>query len=58
MAIQFNVLDIKTLRDAQAHPEKYPALQIRVCGWNAYFTSLDQVEQNQFIAASESSGTF
>ena len=57
-SVHFNVFSAETLLDAQKHPEKYASLQVRVCGWNAYFTSLDQVEQNQFIAAAESSGTF
>ena len=53
MAIQFNVLDIKTLRDAQAHPEKYPALQIRVCGWNVLWNNLSRAEQDAYIARAE-----
>lgn len=50
MAIQFNVLDVKTLRDAQAHPDKYPGLQIRVCGWNVLWNNLSRAEQNAYIA--------
>ncbi len=38
--IQFNVFDSKTLQDARVHPEKYATLQVRVCGWNVYFTSM------------------
>lgn len=49
-AIQFNVFDVDTLRDAQQHPEKYASLQIRVTGWSVYFTTLSEAEQNQFIA--------
>jgi formate C-acetyltransferase len=48
-AIQFNVFDIDTLRDAQRNPEKYATLQIRVTGWSVYFTSLSRFEQDQFI---------
>lgn len=49
-AIQFNVFDVATLRDAQQHPERYASLQIRVTGWSVYFTSLSAFEQEQFIA--------
>lgn len=49
-AIQFNVLDAETLRDAQRHPEKYESLQVRVTGWSVYFTTLTREEQDQYIA--------
>lgn len=48
-ALQFNVFDAETLRDAQRHPEKYASLQIRVTGWSVYFTHLLPSEQEQFI---------
>ncbi|HAL48110.1 MAG: hypothetical protein FI707_12545 [SAR202 cluster bacterium] len=48
-AIQFNVFDVETLRDAQRHPEKYASLQIRVTGWSVYFTTLSREAQDQFI---------
>ncbi|MDP6665841.1 MAG: pyruvate formate lyase family protein [Dehalococcoidia bacterium] len=49
-AIQFNVMDAETLRDAQRHPEKYASLQVRVTGWSVYFTTLTRREQDQYIA--------
>ncbi len=49
-ALQFNVFDAQTLRDAQRHPEKYASLQIRVTGWSVYFTTLSPQEQEMFIA--------
>ncbi len=49
-AIQFNVMDAETLRDAQRHPEKYESLQVRVTGWSVYFTTLSRKEQDQYIA--------
>lgn len=52
-AIQYNVLNAETLRDAQKHPENYPNLQVRVCGWNATFVSLTETEQNEFIKQAE-----
>jgi pyruvate-formate lyase len=48
-ALQFNVYDAETLRDAQRHPERYASLQIRVTGWSVHFTSLSRSEQDQFI---------
>ena len=53
MAIQFNIFDADTLREAQRHPEKYVNLQVRVCGWNVRFISLSQEEQDMFIAKAE-----
>ena len=52
-AIQYNVLNAETLRDAQKNPENYPNLQVRVCGWNALFSSLTEEEQNEFIKQAE-----
>ncbi|MFC1719010.1 pyruvate formate lyase family protein [Candidatus Poribacteria bacterium] len=49
-AIQFNVYDVETLRDAQQHPERYSSLQIRVTGWSVFFTTLGKATQDQFIA--------
>ena len=53
MAIQFNIFDADTLRDAQRNPEKYANLQVRVCGWNVRFTNLRPEEQDMFIAKAE-----
>jgi formate C-acetyltransferase len=48
-ALQFNVYDAETLRDAQRNPENYAGFQIRLTGWSVYFTSLSVEEQNMFI---------
>ena len=55
MAIQYNVLDPGVLRRAQAHPEEYPNLQVRLCGWNVLFSSLTREEQETFIRRAEAS---
>lgn len=55
LALHGNVFDAAVLRDAREHPEKYENLQVRVCGWNAYFTKLTQAEQNAFIRQAETS---
>ena len=52
-ALHGNVFDAKLLKDAQAHPEKYSNLQVRVCGWNAYFVNLSKIEQDCFIKQAE-----
>jgi len=49
-ALQVNVLDPATLRDAQAHPEGYRHLLVRVTGYNAYFTSIGRELQDEIIA--------
>lgn len=49
-ALQFNVVDAETLRDAQRHPEQYANLQIRVTGWSVYFVTLPKEEQDMFLA--------
>lgn len=53
-AMQINVFDADTLRDAQAHPEKYGDLQIRVCGWNVLWNNICKEEQDGFIRQAES----
>jgi pyruvate formate-lyase/glycerol dehydratase family glycyl radical enzyme len=51
--VQFNVVDSDTLRDAQARPEKYPDLVVRVSGYCAYFTDLGRSIQNDIISRTE-----
>lgn len=47
--VQFNVVSADTLRRAQAQPEEYRSLVVRVAGYSAYFTELDQELQNEII---------
>ncbi|MCB0148060.1 MAG: formate C-acetyltransferase, partial [Caldilineaceae bacterium] len=51
--VQFNVVSAATLRAAQANPEEYRSLVVRVAGYSAYFTELDQELQNEIIARTE-----
>ena len=51
-AVQYNVLDTEVLKDAKLNPEKYPNLQVRLCGWNVLFSSLSEKEKDEFIARS------
>ena len=54
-ALHGNVFTTDDLHAAQKNPEKYANLQVRVCGWNAYFVSLTQEEQDAFIRQAETS---
>lgn len=47
--IQFNVLSYAQLVEAKAHPEKYPALIVRVWGFSAYFNELPDSYKNNLI---------
>jgi formate C-acetyltransferase len=49
-ALQINLLNADMLRDAQAHPENYRHLLVRVTGYNAYFTAIGRELQNEIIA--------
>ena len=51
--IQFTVFSPEELRDAQAHPEKYETLQVRVCGWNVRWNDLARPEQDAYIRRAE-----
>ncbi len=53
MSIHYNVLNGDILRDARLHPDAYPNLQVRVCGWNALFSMLSRREQDDFIRLAE-----
>ena len=48
-AIHFNVFDVRLLEEAKRHPEKYPELQIRVCGWNVLWNNLSVAEQDAYL---------
>ena len=53
MHMQFNVVSRETLRDAQAHPEKYKSLVVRVAGYSALFTTLSKSLQDDIINRTE-----
>ena len=49
MHMQFNVVSRETLLDAQAHPENYKNLVVRVAGYSALFTTLSRSLQDDII---------
>ncbi len=51
--IQFNVVTAATLRAAQADPEKYRDLIVRVAGYSDYFCDLTRALQDEIIARTE-----
>ncbi len=51
--IQMNVVTAETLREAQANPEKYRDLIVRVAGYSDYFCDLGKTLQDEIIARTE-----
>ncbi len=48
--LQFNVIDADTLKKAQANPEQFRSLIVRVAGYSDYFNNLSEQLQNEIIA--------
>ena len=51
--VQFNCISSDTLRDAQAHPENYKDLLVRVAGYSTQFVNLSRSMQDAIIARTE-----
>ncbi len=51
--IQFNIVDTRTLKKAQASPDDYRDLLVRVAGYSDYFVDLDEYHQQEIIERTE-----
>ncbi|MDD7305839.1 MAG: glycyl radical protein [Peptoniphilaceae bacterium] len=51
--VQYNVIDKKTLLDAQKHPEDHKDLIVRVAGYSAFFNVLSKATQDDIIGRTE-----
>ena len=51
--LQFNIINQKTLLDAQKNPENYRSLLVRVAGYSAYFVQLSPKLQDDIILRTE-----
>jgi formate C-acetyltransferase len=53
MQLQINVVDADTLRKAQANPQAYRNLCVRVTGYSAFFVEMGRKAQEELIARTE-----
>ena len=47
--MQLNAVNTKVMKDAQANPDKYRQLVVRIWGWSAYFVELDKEYQDHVL---------
>ena len=47
--LQLNAVNTETLKAAQANPELYRQLVVRIWGWSAYFVELDREYQDHVL---------
>ncbi len=55
MEVQYNIVSSETMRAAQADPDTYRDLVVRIAGYSAYFTELSLDCQNDLISRTENS---
>jgi formate C-acetyltransferase len=54
--VQFNIVRVETLREAQKNPEQHRDLIVRVAGYSDYFCDLSAALQDEIIARTEHEG--
>ena len=54
--VQFNVVSAELLREAQARPQDFQDLMVRVAGYSDYFVNLPKGLQDEIIARTEHKG--
>jgi 4-hydroxyphenylacetate decarboxylase large subunit len=54
--VQYNIVDSKVLRDAQANPQNYRDLMVRVAGFTQYWVEIGKAVQDELIARTEYEG--
>jgi formate C-acetyltransferase len=55
MEVQYNIISSDTMRAAQADPEAYRDLVVRIAGYSAYFNELSRDCQDDLISRTENS---
>ena len=53
MEVQYNIVSADTMRAAQADPDAYNELVVRIAGFSAYFVELNKDCQNDLISRTE-----
>jgi 4-hydroxyphenylacetate decarboxylase large subunit len=54
--IQYNIVDSKVLKDAQANPDEYRDLMVRVAGFTQYWCEIGKPIQDEVISRTEYEG--
>jgi formate C-acetyltransferase len=55
MEVQYNIISSETMRAAQADPDSYRDLVVRIAGYSAYFNELSRDCQDDLISRTENS---
>ena len=51
--MQLNAVNLDAMKEAQANPDLYRQLVVRIWGWSAYFVELDKDFQDHVMARQE-----
>lgn len=54
--MQFNIVDAKTLKQAQKNPEQYKDLLVRIGGYSDFFVTIPKELQDEIISRSQNEG--